>query len=172
MFGGRKRKAIQAAIEAVHPIVRTLEMTGGLPHGFWEDPYVTGYLTTVVGLFAKMSSNGKVAGEELGEVVRDVMAIISGRDGTEIISQVRALQKSQDPDFSNGSTNAQKVVLLAYGLDSFDDDPDVERARRLGANDDFAFFTGPISDAAKTAGALQTMLFYEAVRERLGESEN
>lgn len=171
MFGGKRRRATKMALEAVQPILRTLEMSGGIPSGFWDDPYVLGYLGGTAAIFAKMTTQGKIAGESLGQVMITVYETLSGLDGVEISKKVLLLQSSNDKDFLKGLGNADKTICVAYGIEGYEDDPDVVEAKELvkKMGPDFAFL-GETTEAAQISGCLTQMLFYQVVRDRLGEA--
>lgn len=160
---------MNAATQAVEPLIRTLEMTGGVPEGFWEDAYVLGFLNGCIGIMAKMATRGKIDGGDLGQVMIGVFDAISGGQGSEIATRVIPLQESEDTEFLRGVTSAAKTISVAYGFPDYDTDPDVVAARRLAKSMSSvsSIFAGP-SEAAQVAGALHKMLFFNVVRDRLG----
>jgi hypothetical protein len=166
----KKSRAVKAATQAVQPFIKTLEMTGGLPPGFWEDPYVLGYLSGCIGIFAKLSTNGKIAGGDLGLVMINVLNEVSNSRGMEIAQRVIEFQHRNNSDFAKGVANADKAVSVAYGLRDYDADPDVIAARSTAAaTDSFMTSMAPSStEASKVSGVLQMTLFYDVVRARLG----
>jgi hypothetical protein len=171
MFGMTRRRATRTAVEAVLPFIRVLKMTDGIPDGFWDDPYVLGIVSGSISIFAKLSTNGRIAGDDLGAVLIDTFSIISEQDGVPIIRRVLAFQDASDPDFLLGVKNADKMVSYAYGDTGYDNDPDVIHAKRIAKATASLQITGPISPDAAIAGALQQILFYDMVRKRLDRKQ-
>lgn len=169
MFGFKRRKATRTAIDALAPFIRTLEMTGGLPSGFWRDPFVLGFFQGGIAIFATISSGGKIKGEELGWVVMDVLATLAGAAAMPAAKLAGELGMAGDAEFTRGATAADKIISYAYGQDIYDNDPAVLAAKarqaKLGAG--LASITGPTTERAQVAGVLQEMLFYADVRKRL-----
>ncbi|WP_395016082.1 hypothetical protein [Dongia sp.] len=173
MFGSARRKATKAATEAVRPLIKLLEITDGLPAGFWEDPYVLGYINGCIGLFAKLVTRGAVKGADMGYVMMDVLSDVSGRNGQEIVRNVIRLQQSKDAEYMRGIANADKCISVTYGLTDYDQDPDVVEARRRAPviRKELSSITGESSENANAGAALQEMLFYDVVRARFGLQE-
>jgi hypothetical protein len=171
MFGGNRRKAAATIVEAVQPMIRSIAMFGDLPKGFWEDPYVLGYLNGCGSMFAKLSTRGKINGMDLGLALTDAMNTLSGGQGSAISSRTLALHKANDPDMKLGMSNAIKCVSYTFGLSEFPGDADVAAAKRIGANmgDTFREPGDPTTERAQTAGALSVLLFQQVVRKRLGK---
>ena len=42
MFGDKRGKAVDAIVDGLKPVIRFSAMHGGLPTGYWQDPYVLG----------------------------------------------------------------------------------------------------------------------------------
>lgn len=174
MFGGIRRKAVNDTVNAVRPLLRTFNVFGSeLPKGFWQDPYILGYLTSVVRGTTRLSSKGKIAGPELAQVIMDVFNELVGQGGDEISDLVIALGKGKNPDFGLGFTNGDKFMCVSYGLPGYEDDPDVLKAGRLAAamSRDLTSAVGPLTPQAETAAMLHKMLFHDPVRSRLGSKE-
>lgn len=165
LFGSPRKKALKESVEATLPIIRTLEMTGGLPQGFWNDAYVLGFINGCIVLFAKRSAGGNLAGETLGMVIMDAFPLISGADRTVIANRVIELQQIRQADFLRGFENAYKCIMYGFDPNAFQDDPDVIAAKALAAK----MPSMGVTDAnAQVGGALIQMLFYKDVRQRLG----
>lgn len=172
MFFKRSR-ATKAATDAVRPFIRCIEGIGGIPPGFWDDPYVLGFLTAYIRQFAKLSTRGKIGGDDLGMVYGDVFEAISGQSWEPIARRSLELQNSGNADYAKGFDNALKVFSVCFGQKHYDDDPDVIKARELSNQlGDFGLRSttgGPMNETARVGGTLQDILFYRVVFERLGE---
>ena len=169
----KRARATKAARDAVRPFIRAIEQVGGIPSGFWDDPYVVGFLTAYINQFAKLSTRGKISDDDLGMVIIDVFEVISGQSAEPIARRGLELQNSRDADYAKGVDNALKVFSVCFGQKHYDNDPDVIKARELSNQlGDFGLRSatgGPMSETARVGGTLQNMLFYQIVFERLGE---
>lgn len=166
----KKSRATKTAIQAVLPLVRTVEMTGGLPKNFWRDPYVLGFLSTCIGIFAKLATGWKIAGSDLGYVIIGVFDAVAQGEGREIARRITEFQSTNDPDFARGVAGADKVISVTYGLPHDETDPDIIKARKLAqiGEDISPSITNISNEMAGVGGALQMLLFYDVVRSRLG----
>jgi len=172
MFGGNnRRKAAATIVEAVQPLIRSVAMFRDLPKGFWDDPYVLGYLNGCGSMFAKLCTGGKINGMDLGLALTDAMNTLSGGQGAAISSRTLALHKANDPDMKLGLNNAVKCVSYSHGLSEFPDDPDIAAAKRIGASmgDALRDPSDPTPERTQTSGALSVLLFQQVVRKRLSE---
>ncbi len=169
MFGGKKRTAVKAAVSGIQPLLRTLEMRGDgeLPKDFWSDPYVLGFLTGCIMPFATIATNGRLGGQEIGEVGVRVYAELAPEHDETIWDAMLAFKGSSD--YQLGMTNADKCLTVACGVPGHEDDPDVLEAKATAAQlaPSLTSVLGPSSPEAATAGALMSMLFYDVVRKRL-----
>ncbi len=172
MFGGKRRRAQEAALEAVQPFVTAIASTGGIPTGFWEDPFVLGFFNGCISAFAKLATQGKIAGVDLGLVLMSVYDSVTGGNGRETGLRAHTFIEKQEPDFIRGLDNAIKLVAFTYGLADLSDDPDVIEATKVHEAVDASLsgITGPISETSAVAGALSHILFYDVVQERFGET--
>ena len=168
MFGIRRRKATQTAIEALQPMVSVIERTRGIPDGFWKDPYVLGFFSGGIGVFAKLASNGKIKGTELGRVLIDSLDSLSQGQGNQITRSIVEFQQSRNLDFLKGVGNADKIISVAYGFSGYEDDPDIIEAKKRTklTNSSMDALLGPTSETAALGGQLQMMLFYDVVNDR------
>lgn len=168
MFGWKRHKAVSTATEAVAPFVRAFEAIGGLPDGFWRDPYVVGFLSGCIAIFAKMATGWKLSGRDLGYVVVEVLDNISSGSGTEIATFGNDCLHAQDPEYARGIRNAEKVISVVYGLGDYTDDPDIQAARRDALNPSApASFIAPFGNqGTDVGGALLDRLYYREIQER------
>jgi hypothetical protein len=134
---------------------------------------VLDFLTAYINQFAKLSTRGKISGDDMGMVYMDVFEAISGQKWVPIVRRSLELQNSRDADYAKGVDNALKVFSVCFGQKHYDDDPDVIKARELSNKPgDFGLLSitgGPMNETARVGGTLQDMLFYRVVFERLGE---
>jgi hypothetical protein len=167
MFGSNRRRATDAASQAVRPIVAAVQHNYGLPPHFWTDPFVLGFITTVITFHAKLVTGGRIEGAGLGRVTSDVIASVSNMNGSEILSRVTALTQA-DPDFGAGADNA--VTICLYTLDRLKSEgtnPLVTHATR--AAEQIYRDLGTAADRRSSIAAMMLMIgFVEEVRKRFG----
>jgi hypothetical protein len=167
MFGLRRRKAIDVAAQASSQLVKTCGAWSGLPPGFWQDAYVLGFLSGTIIVFAEMVLGKKPQGEELGHIIIGTYERLNSLECSVITRRISALQTAKDPDYLLAVANAIKTVAVTYGHPGFANDTDVIAATELGrATRGIAL---PANQQAEVGGALQTLLFYDVVRNRLGD---
>ena len=78
--------------------------------------------------------------------------------------------EGNNSEFKRGTENAQKVVVIAFGINDLREDPDVKRARAemdaIGSS--FDFIAPGASEGSKLAGHLQHLLFDDYVLKTYG----
>lgn len=130
LFGTDRKTATRAAVEALRPIIGSIQHTHGLPARFWTDPYVLGFMQFTIGWHAKLATNGKITGSELGLALADSLTALSNMNGPEIVRRISPLQN--DPDFNRGADDAATVTFYTYGkLKNEQDNPLVQRATEV-----------------------------------------
>jgi len=115
LFQSVRTKGTRAAIAAVQPMLGGLQSFAGpgIPAGMWQDPYVLGYINMTISMWAKLYTNGKAEGGELGLILIDVYSAVSHQNGLAITSLAADLTQQQHPDFIRGMEDAMLVFL--YG---------------------------------------------------------
>ena len=118
MFGHKRRKAAKAAVEAIQPIVGTFQHHYGLPAGFWQDPYVVGFIGFMIGHHAKTATHGKITGEEYGLAIGDAFSELSNLNGAKIMERYEnfALADPKIPDFERGADNSATICYYVMGI--------------------------------------------------------
>ncbi len=163
-------EAMERATGAVRFFVERISNTVGLPDGFWDDPYVFGFLIGAGILAASGARGGGVAGHTAAQAGIAAVSLVSGLEQAAVTQQLSAVQDSEDADYVRGITSAQKLMAVAAGYRGLDDDPDViaarERAEELYSPE--VLGEEDISEDGKLIGALQITLFVEVVIERFG----
>jgi hypothetical protein len=171
MLNFTRRRATSAAVQATLPLVKTLEISGPLPDGFWHDPYVLGYISSTISTFAKTATSGKITGADLGYCLFETLGKISGRNGVEIGQRVTSLAQAKDPDFFEGVDAAGKVIAVTDGSREFDDDPDViaavKMADSIGSSLDLS---EPTDRATRISSCLGIIVFNNRIKKRFGLS--
>jgi hypothetical protein len=114
-FGGKKRAATRAAVDALRPLIGTIQHVHGVPARFWLDPYVLGFTQFAIGFFAKMATGGKIAGADLGIVLADAYSALSNQNGVAIGKQATVFATGNHADFNKGADDAAAVYLYQLG---------------------------------------------------------
>ena len=82
--------------EAVRPMIRMVEIGGGIPIGFWEDPVILGFLSGSIRGLIECVSNGKNNGNATGEIIVGVFTRILGeQDGMAVSRQNVSLMQNE-----------------------------------------------------------------------------
>jgi hypothetical protein len=132
--------AARGALEVI------LEMLGGedrLPDGFWDDPFVLGFIFYIAYAYAIRAGAGDIPFKAL----RPVYAALLGADGQVTFSQSMIYQVEDNATFGAGLETATKFIAATAGQSTYDDDEAVitahERARetmnQMAPDDDLDF---------------------------------
>jgi hypothetical protein len=166
LFGSKRKKATQAAIQATRPYIGMAQQFHGLPTQFWRDPYILGFLGFTIGFCGNMAAGGKLSPADSGHVAIDTYDAISNLNGTEIAMRGASFIQSGDLEYRRGSLDASKVIF--YGMGTLRDeasDPLVLEAIHSAKN------TGStLSERdrrAYIAGLMIDLSYMKEVRERL-----
>jgi hypothetical protein len=161
MFGSRRREAVQVVVQNLRPLIGVLQHHHGLPAGFWQSPYVLGFLTVIMSLHLKIASEGRLSQTETGSATTEIWTAISNLNGMEITRHVTSLSLSspKNAEFELGADNG--MVFGAYSL------------KILRNEDTHPAIVGikekiPNADRGTIAGILYETLFIREVKARLG----
>src|SRR3569832_1707904 len=109
-----RRQIASNIIQGVRPYVQAFEARyGALPHGYWEDEYVLGFVPGIAGLFARAVTRGKISTADQRAVVQECLDTVSGGFGANIMAQVDALMVRVPADFVAGAQAANKVIAFS-----------------------------------------------------------
>ncbi len=166
MFGGKHRKSTKAALETVQSLIDAFDIAGGLPEGFWEDPFVLGFLYASIQASANLAANEEMDEQDLEDLVSDVLNKLSDGYGADIVSRIeRYFERQHDPAFVDGLANAAKYVYVLLGSSKYDDYDDVAQARKLAAD---TIARDPKSETWALEHALRYVRFFVVASDRLG----
>ena len=116
LFNSTQRKATEAAVEAVRPLIATVQAQSGLPNDFWLDPYILGFLSLVISFHARQATEGKAQGEVMGHVLADTFTAVSNANGAAIVRRLTALQQANDPEANRGANDAAVFCFYVTGI--------------------------------------------------------
>lgn len=162
----RRAKAQTACVAALRPFLLR-DPWSSWPPTFWHDPYVLGFLTTVIGITTKQASNGKLEGEEAGLVLVATLKEVNGYDSG-FKDRWLGMIKDRNVDLIEGIDNATKVVRYVTGHSLPANDLDLEVAREIAEGTSTS--GGPIAPG-DVGGALIYLLFHRIVEGRLVPKE-
>jgi len=138
--------------------------------GFWEDPYVLGFL-----LCAALQLTQGRHGDDLEPIAAADAALhalgdASGAGTDEIKDRVGVLQNSADRDYLKAMTAADKLVRFIGGSMASQLDPVVLSARETAQRmrSDGSLDPDKVSEDAALRGVLVNTLFTDVVAERFG----
>lgn len=101
----RAHQGRKAAVSLLRPFVdRTRWQVGRLAPSAWDDPYVIGFLTVVIGLAAS-ERNGGPSNEAWGLVQSDAWAELTGVPANLVGERICLLSIGQDTAFGSGCRN-------------------------------------------------------------------
>jgi hypothetical protein len=173
VFGfGKVAGATSLVTQAIQQMLAPFNISGGLPIGFWRDPYVIGYLQSTIGMLAKLASEGTLAGEKIGQVNLNVFNNLVPGQGLQVLRMANEFYTEKNLDYLDGMDKGSMAVLVIYGSRDFDTHVDVEKARMMAEQTmmDLGQQTAP-AGAAEVGSMLQFLLFNTVVADRLGRAE-
>jgi hypothetical protein len=120
---------LHAARDAIEIILELVGGQGDLPDGFWDDPFVLGFVFYIAYAYAIRAGAGDIPFKALRPVYADLL----GEDGNAIFSQSMMYQAEEHRGFGSGLEAATKFISATAGQSEFDEDEAVitahERAR-------------------------------------------
>ena len=160
----KKSKATKSALDAANPLINNFKEFHEIPKGFWGDPYVLGFLGSVIHFHAKAATNGNLSAIDMGIVSMKVYESLSGISGEEIGGKVAGYLSDGNGDYRLGFENGMKCILITHGKENKEllNDADVLKAHAMAKR------LGSVT-TSNVVGALINTLFYEVVEERLIE---
>ncbi len=165
MFFVTKSGTRKRVTEGIRPMIRMVEMTGGIPPSFWNDPIILGFLSGVISGLAQSVSNGKYKGRDTGEITLGVFDDLLGpTDGIAISKRIVALLS--DESYRNACMAGYLSVMVAqHGPEKVMDQAIVVEAiahsKELRAITQS--ITGPISENASVSSAIQDLVYIRRV---------
>jgi hypothetical protein len=113
LFKSPRKVATSAAIEAIRPLVASIQHSRGLPAGFWTAPYILGF-TFTAGHHAKLATRGSVKEDVLGLVIGDALASVSNLNGSALVQ--RMLSVNDEFDFNRGADDAAAICFYTLRI--------------------------------------------------------
>lgn len=98
-----------------------------LPSGFWDDPFVLGFIYFSVHAYALIAS---ATGDDFKRLPAVYSQLLEG-DAPSVIARSAALHKAKDPDFILGMEKADMFTSALRGVSKYDDEEAVIRAHEL-----------------------------------------
>lgn len=134
LFGTKRKRATQAAVDALRPMIAILQHHHGLPPRFWTDDFVIGYAASIIGLASRMAVPD-LSTTDKGEVLANALTAVSNQNGIELRRRFIGLGSSPTPAFNKGVDNGMTSFLFVMGrLKDPDRNPDVIAARAMAGD--------------------------------------
>ena len=112
IFGAKKHKAVADAVtEAVRPSVAAASTRNGVPAGFWDDPFVLGYLMGRINAGMAIEGGESLSVADKGRVVVDCLAALSGAKGKAISEMAMVHAQTEQPDFMRANASGMFIAL-------------------------------------------------------------
>ena len=118
MFGFEsvRTKSTKAGIAALQPMMGVLQSIGsGIPSGMWEDPYIIGFTQMIISFRAKIATDGKARGVDLGQALVDVYSAVSHMNGAAIVKDAARLLEQRHPEYMRGANDG--ITIQEYTFD-------------------------------------------------------
>jgi hypothetical protein len=115
VFGGRRRKIVTTVLEMMRQQHSVLQTFYGVPKGFWEDPFVLGYQSSMVAMLAKAAGSDALGAPDRGQLLFEIIGAISNLNASELLKRVENLTAENDPDFKDGKERGQVTAMALVG---------------------------------------------------------
>lgn len=113
MFGSKRRKATEFAIQTTQPIVAQFQNFYGIPPGFWRDPYVLGFVGFLISYHPTMTAGIKLSQTDKGRVFDAVIGTLSHSKSETSQEYLRFASSSpKNEAFERGTDHAFFCVML------------------------------------------------------------
>jgi hypothetical protein len=172
VFGLKRKRATETAVEAAQPILRSLQSAGIDMKRLWADPYFLGFMQAFLARRIRVASKDAVFGPALLQAVADAFGAISGRSGVAIVRRTAPLVSEGDPAYAEGYRNAEKIILIAHGSRAFEGEPEVARAIEVARTvaPDLVPLGLANDKSSGVAAVLMKQLLVDRLKERLRAS--
>lgn len=153
-----------ALLEFKH-LTKVLQDTSGVPPGFFNDPYVVGFLSGyTMGVGFHVGGKG-VKASDVTSALTEVLFQLVPNDARSVAQRYREWEAAHEPAFDAGQESGTLLALYAYKAARLDNDPIVLEARvkaermapiwdKLHQNPD---------DHSRMMSALRQMLFWDKI---------
>ncbi|EIG55844.1 hypothetical protein [Bradyrhizobium sp. WSM1253] len=116
LFNSRRKVATIAAVEAIRPLIASIQHSQGLSPGFWTTPYILGFLTFTAGHHAKLATRGSIKTEELGAAMGDILTSVSNLNGRALVARTVEMSSNDDVDFNRGADDAAAICFYTMRI--------------------------------------------------------
>jgi hypothetical protein len=111
----RERRGRKAAVRTLAPFVeRSRQRLTGIPDDIWMDPYIIGFICTVITVAAKREVES-LGTRSLGLVQTQAWADITGLSAAVIGEEISFLSMSRNGEFLDGCRRAISFIQVLHG---------------------------------------------------------
>lgn len=122
----RERRGRKAAVRTLAPFVeRSRQRLTGIPDDIWMDPYIIGFICTVITVEAKREVTS-LGTQSLGYVQSRAWADITGLSADVIGEEISLLSMSRNGEFINGCRRGMSFVQALHGAAPDGSPPDAQ----------------------------------------------
>ena len=113
------KKVMQFALNGVGSYVGIVQSSYGVPPGFWQNPYILGFLGEMAALFAQLAAGAKINGSDLQYLLQEVFAASNAKNFPTLqeYNNIK-MTESTDAELQRGCGDATSVFLYASELHS------------------------------------------------------
>ncbi|WP_295536887.1 hypothetical protein [uncultured Thioclava sp.] len=127
MFGFGKSKD-QKVYEGLQPVLAMQQRFGGIPPGFWQNPFVLGYFTFFSRFLMQDFFGDRLSYEEIGNISISVMQRLSNLNGVTLVEDAMRYQSTNNDEFEHGADMAAVLAFFMAGKMSMQTKPYLDRA--------------------------------------------
>lgn len=116
LFRSRREVGTEAAVEAIRPLVATIQHSHGLPSSFWTNPYILGFFTFTAGHHIKLATRGSIRDGDLAETIGEVLTAVSNLNGQALVQRTVKMGHNDESDFNRGADDAAAICFYTMKI--------------------------------------------------------
>ena len=164
----KSAQARNIALLEIKQLLKTLEMTSGVPESFWREPYPVGFVSGyVLGTWLYMVGKN-IEAAAVSKTFYDVLGELAPDKVLDVAQRFASWKEKKNSDLSEGETNGATLALFLLGQkNAVDNKPVVIEARRK-SKEMPAFFDNlqiEADEEGKVGIVLRMNVFYDRMKQ-------
>lgn len=116
LFKSHRKVGAEAAVNAIRPLIATIQHNQGLPSSFWTNYYILGFFTFTAGHHIKLATRGSIKDAELSAAVGDALTTVSNLNGQELVQRTIQMSHNDEFDFNRGADDAAAICFYTMRI--------------------------------------------------------
>ncbi|KYK47325.1 hypothetical protein A1D31_31675 [Bradyrhizobium liaoningense] len=116
LFKSHRKVGAEAAVNAIRPLIATIQHNQGLPSSFWTNYYILGFFTFTAGHHIKLATRGSIKDAELSAAVGDALTTVSNLNGQELVQRTIQMSHNDEFDFNRDADDAAAICFYTMRI--------------------------------------------------------